>query len=66
MTDLYTKVVLTIIALALSINVLVNLEFVGPALAASGVQKVQICDFMDECAIVYNGALKVNVHEHGY
>ena len=44
MIDLYTKVILTVIAVALSVNVFVQLEFVGPAHAAGGIQKVMICD----------------------
>ena len=63
MTDLYTKVVLTVIAAALSANVLISLEFIGPAHAATGVQKVQICDgdFIQRCAeITGGGELRVN------
>ena len=62
MTDLYTKIVLTVIAAALSVNVLISLEFVGPAHAASGVQKVVICDehWASGCAGIINGRLKVS------
>ena len=58
MIDLYTKVILTVIAVALSVNVFVQLEFVGSVHAAGGVQKVQICDH-DECAFVRNNSLQV-------
>ena len=63
MTDLYTKVVLTVIAAALSANVLISLEFIGPAHAATGIQKVQICDddFPYSCAkITERGRLRVD------
>ena len=58
MIDLYTKVILTVIAVALSVNVFVQLEFVGPVHAADGVQKVQICDPFD-CAKIKLGQLQV-------
>ena len=45
MIDLYTKVILTVIAVALSVNVFVQLEFVGPVHANSGIQMVAICDY---------------------
>ena len=44
MTDLYTKFVLTVIAAALSVNVLISCEFICSVHAATGIQKVQICD----------------------
>ena len=59
MTDLYTKIVLTVIAAALSVNVLISLEFVGPAHAASGIMKVEICDKYGDCANVSSRALRV-------
>ena len=59
MIDLYTKVILTVIAVALSVNVFVQLEFVGPVHAAYEVQKVQICDYTNECAFVRNNSLQV-------
>ena len=60
MIDLYTKVILTVIAVALSVNVFVQLEFVGPVHAAGGVQKVQICDSNHACAsISWDGRLEV-------
>lgn len=60
MIDLYTKVILTVIAVALSVNVFVQLEFVGPAHAAGGIQKVQICGLESRCAEVKAGELWVN------
>ncbi|XAT57796.1 hypothetical protein GN241_10770 [Rhodobacteraceae bacterium IMCC1335] len=59
MIDLYTKVILTVIAVALSVNVFVQLEFVGPVHAADGLQKVQICDQFG-CANVKYGQLAVS------
>jgi len=62
MIDLYTKVILTVIAVALSVNVFVQLEFVGPAHAAGGIQKVMICDRSgsgSDCAKVKYGQLHV-------
>ena len=59
MIDHYTKVILTVIAVALSVNVFVQLEFVGPVHAAGGIQKVMICDRIDECALVTNRSLQV-------
>jgi hypothetical protein len=51
MIDLYTKVVLTVIALALVI--LVGEHAVRPVAAQSGVQKVMICDDRSgQCAAV--------------
>ena len=44
MNDTYSKIMLTIIAVALSINAFQNLNVVNPAHAAGGVQKVAICD----------------------
>ena len=62
MTDLYTKIVLTVIAAALSVNVLISLDFVGPAHASSRVQKVVICDehWANGCAGIFAGQLKVS------
>lgn len=45
MTDLYTKIVLTVIAVALSINALQGFQVVKPAFAASNaVHKIAICE----------------------
>ena len=63
MIDLYTKVILTVIALALSVNVFVQLEFVGPVHAAGGIQNVMICDrsgLGHDCAKVVYGQLHVS------
>ena len=60
MNDMYSKVMLTIIAVALSINALQGLDFVKPAYAASGVTKVAICDYSGRnCAKVKKGLLYV-------
>lgn len=59
-TDLYTKAVLTVIALALSIIALQHA--IPSAFAQSGIQKVIICDAIAQtmCADVsLGGALKV-------
>jgi hypothetical protein len=64
MTDLYTKFVLTVIAAALSVNVLISLKFVSPADAnhASGVQRVVLCNPEGhDCASMFNRALKITV-----
>ena len=45
MTDLYTKIVLTIIAVALSVNVFQGLNIGTPAWASSNqVHKIAICE----------------------
>ena len=50
MTDLYTKVVLTVIAAALSVSALQNLNMVKPAFAAGDqIQKITICDTNGNC-----------------
>ena len=60
MNDMYSKVMLTIIAAALSINALQGLDLVKPAYAASGVTKVAICDDSGRnCAKVKKGLLYV-------
>ena len=62
MIDRYTKVVLTVIAVAVSINALHSLNLVKPAIAdGHGVTKVAICDpsSMQRCAKVLGGALIV-------
>jgi len=52
MTDVYTKGVLAIIAVALSILALQG--FVGKSLAqANNIQKVQICDANGNCASLF-------------
>jgi hypothetical protein len=60
-TDLYTKAVLTVIALALSAIALQHA--IPSALAQSGVQKVVICDSIygdASCARISGGALRVS------
>jgi hypothetical protein len=47
-TDLYTKIVLTVIAAALVGNLLRGV--VGPTVAERGLQKVVICDLSGNCA----------------
>ena len=45
MTDLYTKIMLTIVAAALCVNAFQNMNLVNPAYAAAGgVQRIAICD----------------------
>ena len=59
-TDLYTKAVLTVIALALSAIVLQ--QAIPSAFAQSSVQRVVICDAENRdavCARVWGGALRV-------
>ena len=55
--DKYTKTVLTVIAVALTALVLQN--SIGVAVASSGIQKVQICDYSGDCAYIRDHALKV-------
>ena len=62
MNDTYSKIMLTIIAVALSINTFQSLNVVNPAHAEEEfMQKIRICDFVDEmrCARVDNGHLLV-------
>ena len=62
MTDLYTKVVLTLIAAALCVSVFQNMKVVSPAFAASDqVHKIAICDSSGlKCAkVVGAGYLKI-------
>jgi hypothetical protein len=61
MNDTYSKIMLTIIAVALSINAFMNLNIVNPAHAAGGVQKIAICNDMGtQCAKIYSyGGLAV-------
>lgn len=58
MTDLYTKIVLTVIAVAACISVFQNMHRV-PAYPEGDIQKVQICDKYGECAFIENLALRV-------
>jgi len=61
MNDMYSKVMLTIIAVALSINALQGLDLVKPAYAASGVTKVALCDISGQnCALVKYNLLYVS------
>jgi hypothetical protein len=48
MIDLYTKIMLTVIASALVAIAIQNV--VNPASAQLGLQKVQICDVLGDCA----------------
>lgn len=60
MIDRYTKVVLTVIAVAVSINALHTLNLIGSANAGGHVlPRVVICDpyMPDDCAGVVDGAL---------
>ena len=60
-TDLYTKAVLTVIAIALSAIALQHA--IPSAFAQSGIQKVIICDSLhggDYCARVSSGAIRVS------
>lgn len=59
--DKYTKGMLTIIALALTILCMQNFNFIGNAIAAPSIQKFQICDSEGHCAdITSSGSLQVN------
>jgi len=50
MTDLYTKVVLTVIAAALCVSVFQNMNVAKPAFAASDqIHKITICDTKGSC-----------------
>ena len=50
MTDLYTKVVLTVIAAALCVSVFQNMNVASPAFAASDqIHKITICDTKGRC-----------------
>ena len=62
MNDTYSKIMLTIIAVALSINAFQNLKVVNPAHASSHtVQRVAICnDSGSNCAGVGTWGLKVD------
>ena len=57
MTDLYTKVVLTVIAAALCVSIFQNMNLVNPAFAAGNqVHKIAICeDDGSRCASIYKG-----------
>ena len=62
MNDMYSKVMLTVIAVALSINALQGFQVTKPAFAASNeVHKIAICtESGSRCAeVVGNGFLKV-------
>lgn len=48
--DIYTKSILTVIAIALTIMVAKN--FISDAVASKGIQKVMICDVEGDCAKV--------------
>ena len=62
MNDTYSKIMLTIIAVALSINAFQNLNVVNPAHAAGGVQKVAICNAGgDKCARIAQNNFRVSV-----
>ena len=63
MIDRYTKVLLTVIAVGVSINALQSLNLIKPALAdGHGPTKVAICDpsSMQRCAKVRGGALIIS------
>ncbi len=62
MNDTYSKIMLTIIAVALSINAFQNLKVVNPAHASSHtMQRVAICDeYGNNCARVGAWGLKVD------
>jgi len=57
-TDLYTKAVLTVIAIALSAIALQNA--LPSAIAQSGIQKVVVCESQYNCASVDGGGLRVS------
>ena len=57
-TDLYTKAVLTVIAIALSAIALQNA--LPSAIAQSGIQKVVVCENLYNCASVDGGGLRVS------
>jgi hypothetical protein len=58
-TDLYTKAVLTVIALALSSIALQHA--IPSAFAQSGIQKVIICESENSCATLDGIALRVSL-----
>lgn len=62
MTDRYTKVCLTVIAIALVAIAIRGVPTIGTAEAGSGVQKVIICDarHINKCANVRYGELQVD------
>ena len=50
MTDLYTKVMLTVIAAALCVSIFQNMNVVNPAFAAGDqIHKITICDNKGSC-----------------
>ena len=60
MNDTYSKIMLTIIAAALCVNAFINLNIVNPAYAASGIQKIAICDKDGySCADISYSRLKI-------
>ncbi len=57
--DLYMKVIMTVIAIALTKIALVDGPLIKPVVASSGVQKVAICSTGGSCASVFSGSLYV-------
>ena len=58
--DIYTKVVMTVIAVSLVKIAFTDVNIVNPAFAQSGVQKIAICDGRGAyCTEVTAGAFKV-------
>jgi hypothetical protein len=63
MTDRYTKAVLTVIAIALTVIATQNV--LREAVAQAGPTKVQVCDAYSRCAVITSDSTPHTLGEYG-